>query len=111
MRGSLLSHIHGTYCKAGAVEPDTEESTCETIPADRSVKNCSYTLVDGDVYYRENSVMVRSKLSATAADRVKGMIRLRECVQQLIDLQLDEYTPDSALQLKGRGLFAAICSI
>ena len=64
------------------------------------MKNYSYTVVDGDVYYRENSCMVRPDLNATAEARVKGLVGLRECVQQLIDLQMDAATPDSAIQDK-----------
>src|SRR5699024_11561808 len=71
-----------------------------SIPADPNVKNYSYTVVDGDVYYRENSCMVRPDLNATAEARVKGLVGLRECVQQLIDLQMDAATPDSAIQDK-----------
>ena len=95
-----ITHIHGKYQRAEVAELDVEETAGETIPADPDVKNYSYTVVDGAVYYRENSVMVRSKLNATATARVKGMVKLRDCVQQLIDLQLDEYTPDSALRPK-----------
>ena len=81
--------VHGTYRVAEAAELEAEEADGEAIPADPGVKNFSYTVVDGTVYYRENSVMVKSKLNATATARVKGLIGLRECVRQLIDLQLD----------------------
>ena len=64
------------------------------------MKNFSYALVDGEVYFRENSVMVRPQLNNTARERVKGMIGLKDCVRQLIDLQMDEYSPDSAIQQK-----------
>ena len=76
------------------------EAIDTSIPADPNVKNYSYTVVDGDVYYRENSCMVRPDLNATAEARVKGLVGLRECVQQLIDLQMDAATPDSAIQDK-----------
>ena len=92
-----VSRIHGRYQAAEVAELESEETAGETIPADPAVKNFSYTVVDGTVYYRENSVMVKSKLNATATARVKGLIGLRECVHQLIDLQLDENVPDSAL--------------
>ena len=71
-----------------------------SIPADPSVKNYSYAIVDGEVYYRENSVMVKPHLTASAKERVKGMVELRDRVQQLIDMQMNEYTPDSAIQEK-----------
>ena len=61
-----------------------------TIPADPNVKNYSYAVVDGEVYYRENSVMVKPNLNATAKERVKGMAELRDCVHRLIDLQMWE---------------------
>ena len=73
-------------------------ATNHSFPADPNVKNYSYTVVDGAVYYRENSRMVRPDLNATAEARVKGLVGLRECVQQLIDLQMDAATPDSAIQ-------------
>jgi len=59
------------------------------------VKNYSYTVVDGEVYFRENSIMVRPELNATAKERIKGMVKLRDCVHTLIDLQLSEYTPET----------------
>lgn len=61
------------------------------------MKNYFYTVVDGSVYYQENSRMVRPDLNATAEERIKGMVALRDCVHQLIDLQMDAYTPDSAI--------------
>ena len=62
------------------------------------MKNYSYTVVDGAVYFRENSRMVRPDLNATAEARIKGMVRLRDCVQELIDLQMDAATPDSDIR-------------
>ena len=59
-----------------------------------NVKNYSYAIVDGQVYYRENSRMVRPDLNATAEARVKGLVGLRDCVQELIDLQMDAAVPD-----------------
>ena len=80
---------------------DDDAATIDaSIPADPSVKNYSYTVVDGAVYFRENSRMVRPDLNATAEARVKGLVGLRECVQQLIDLQMDAATSDSAIQDK-----------
>ena len=95
-----ITHIHGHYQAAETAELDAEEATGETIPADPNVKNYSYTVVDGAVYYRENSVMFKSKLNATATARVKGMVELRDCVHGLIDLQMRSGTPDIALQPK-----------
>ena len=60
------------------------------IPADPNVKNYSYTVVDGEVYFRENSIMVKPRLNATATARVIGMVELRDCVNRLIDLQMDD---------------------
>ena len=92
-------HIHGQYQPAElAVVEDNDEDA--TLPADPDVKNYSFTVVDGEVYYRENSVMVRQKLNKTAKERLKGLVRLRTCVRELIDLQMDEYTPDDALRPK-----------
>ena len=92
-------HIHGSYQPAEpAVEKDNDEDAA--IPADPGVKNYSFAVVGGEVYYRENSVMLRQKLNKTSKERVKGLVKLRTCVRELIDLQMDEYTPDSALQPK-----------
>ena len=92
-----IQHITGTYQEAELPDLGDGEAIDTSIPADPDVKNFSYTLVDGDVYYRENSRMVKPQLNATAMERVKGMIGLRECVRQLIDLQMDAYTPDAAI--------------
>ena len=95
-----VKYIRGTYQEAELPELGEGEAIDTSIPADPNVKNYSYTVVDGDVYYRENSCMVRPDLNATAEARVKGLVGLRECVQQLIDLQMDGATPDSAIQDK-----------
>ena len=95
-----VKYIRGTYQEAELPELGEDEAIDTSIPADPNVKNYSYTVVDGDVYYRENSRMVRPNLNATAEARVKGLVGLRECVQQLIDLQMDAATPDSAIQDK-----------
>ena len=92
-----MEFIRGTYQKAVPAEPD-KSTPADTLPADDSVKNYSFTLVDGEVYYRENSMMKKAELNATAEKRVKGMIKLRDCVQKLIALQMDEYIPDSAIK-------------
>ena len=95
-----VKYIRGTYQEAELPELGEGEAIDTSIPANPNVKNYSYTVVDGDVYYRENSRMVRPDLNATAEARVKGLVGLRECVQQLIDLQMDAATPDSAIQDK-----------
>lgn len=96
-----MKNIQGTY-KAAEL-PTLEESTevsKVSIPADPNVKNYSYAVVDGDVYYRQNSIMVKTEVNATAKERIKGMVGLRDCVNELIDLQLDELTTDSEISEK-----------
>ena len=95
-----VKYIRGTYQEAELPELGEGEAIDTSIPADPNVKNYSYTVVDGTVYYRENSRMVRPDLNATAEARVKGMVELRDCVQQLIDLQMDAATPDSEIHEK-----------
>lgn len=95
-----VKYIRGTYQEAELPELGEGEAIDTSIPADPNVKNYSYTVVDGTVYFRENSRMVRPDLNVTAEARVKGLVGLRECVQQLIDLQMDAATPDSVIQDK-----------
>ena len=95
-----VKYIRGTYQEAELPELGEGEAIDTSIPADPNVKNYSYTVVDGAVYFRENSRMVRPDLNATAEARVKGMVRLRDCVQELIDLQMDAATPDSEIREK-----------
>ncbi|MCQ5034669.1 SNF2-related protein [Coprococcus sp. DFI.6.81] len=95
-----VKYIHGTYQEAELPELGKGEAIDTSIPADPDVKNYSYAIVDGQVYYRENSRMVRPDLNATAEARVKGLVGLRDCVQELIDLQMDAAVPDSAIQEK-----------
>ena len=95
-----VKYIRGTYQEAELPELGEGEAIDISIPADPNVKNYSYTVVDGAVYFRENSRMVRPDLNATAEARVKGLVGLRECVQQLIDLQMDAATLDSVIQDK-----------
>ena len=92
-----VSHIHGEYREAAPPELDENigEMEITSIPADPDVKNYSYAIVDGEVYYRENSVMVKPNLTATAKERVTAMIGLRDCVRELIDLQMDEFTTEN----------------
>ena len=95
-----VKYIRGTYQEAELPELGEGEAIDTSIPADPNVKNYSYTVVDGAVYFRENSRMVRPNLNATAEARIKGMVRLRDCVQELIDLQMDAATPDSDIREK-----------
>ena len=95
-----MQHIQGTYQEVDLPELGEGEAIDTSIPADPNVKNYSYTVVDGAVYFRENSRMVQPDLNATAEARVKGLVGLRECVQQFIDLQMDAATPDSAIRDK-----------
>ena len=93
-----VQHIGGIYQAAELPGLGEEDQIQDTIPADPDVKNYSYTLVDGEVYYRENSVMVKPNLNATAKERVKGMIELRDCVQLLISQQMDGVISDMTIQ-------------
>ena len=70
----------------------------ESIPADPNVKNFSYTIVDGEVYYRQNSIMTKPDLNATAKERAKGMVELRDCVQKLIGQQMDGFISDDTIR-------------
>ena len=93
-----MQHIQGRYTEAELPELGEGEDIDTSLPADPDVKNYSYTVVDGAVYYRENSRMVRPDLNATAEARIKGLVELRECVQRLIDLEMDAAMPDAAIQ-------------
>ena len=94
-----VQHIEGQYTAAEVDAPDIaeEETTRRTLPADPDVKNFSYTVVDGEVFYRENSVMTQVELSDTAKGRVTGMVELRQIVNELIDQQLNDY-PDEDIK-------------
>lgn len=107
-----ISHIKGRITEAELPDLGEGEEIDASIPADPNVKNYSYTIVEGEVYYRENSRMVKPDLNATARERVKGMVELRECVQDLIFYQMDNY-PDEAIirqQAKLNGLYDAFTS-
>lgn len=94
-----VSRINGSYKEATHVE--LEETISETtLPAASNVKNYSFTLINNEVYYRENNKMTKPELNITAKNRVKGLINLRDCVHNLINLQMDEYTPDNAITQK-----------
>ena len=93
-----VQHIHGTYQEAALPELGEGEGIDDSLPVDPDVKNYSYTVVDGAVYFRENSRMVRPDLNATAEARIKGLVGLRDCVQQLIDLEMDAAAPEADIQ-------------
>ena len=95
-----IGHIHGTYQEAALPDLGDDEAIDESIPADPDVRNFSYTVLDGTVYYRENSRMVKPHLNQTAQERVKGMIALRDQVRKLIDAQLDEHGDGEIEQLQ-----------
>ena len=85
---AAVRNIDGEYKRIEVSEMDINEG--RTIPANPDVRNFSYALVNGQVYYRENSVMTRPVLNQTTQERIKGMIELRDCVRKLIDLQLTD---------------------
>ena len=103
-----VQHIEGQYTAAEVDAPDIaeEETTRRTLPADPDVKNFSYTVVDGEVFYRENSVMTQVELSDTAKGRVTGMVELRQIVNDLIQQQLEDY-PDEDIKATQERLNAA----
>ena len=94
-----VKHIDGQYTAVEAVAPDVTDADVErkTLLADPAVKNFSYTVVDGEVYYRENSIMEQIELSDNAKGRVAGMVELRQIVNELIDQQLNDF-PDSDIK-------------
>ena len=94
-----VQHIEGQYAEVEVETPDIADAENEKhiLPADPDVKNFSYTVVDGEVFYRENSVMTQVELSDTAKGRVTGMVELRQIVNQLIQEQLDDY-PDEDIK-------------
>ena len=98
-----IQNIGGKYESAELPDLGENETIQDTIPADPNVKNYSYAVVDGEVYYRENSVMVKPSLNATAKERVKGMAELRDCVHRLIDLQMWE-SDDSSIRAEQQKL-------
>ena len=94
-----IQHIEGQFTEVEVETPDIADAENERhiLPADPDVKNFSYTVVDGEVYYRENSVMTQVELSDTAKGRVTGMVELRQIVNELIDQQLNDY-PDADIK-------------
>ena len=103
-----VQHIEGQYTEVEVETPDIADAENEKhiLPADPDVKNFSYTVVDGEVFYRENSVMTQVELSDTAKGRVTGMVELRQIVNDLIDQQLNDY-PDEDIKATQERLNAA----
>ena len=102
-----VQHIEGQYVEVEVETPDVADAEVErkTLPADPDVKNFSYAVVDGEVYYRENSIMTQVELSDNAKGRVDGMVELRQIVNELIDQQLD--FPDEDIKASQAKLNAA----
>ena len=88
-----IANIHAKITEPEQLE-EAEENIGESIPADPNVRNFSFTVVDGDIYYRENSVMHKVELSVTAENRIKGMVKIRDCTRKLIEYQLEGYSDD-----------------
>lgn len=103
-----VQHIEGKYTEVEVETPDIADAENEKhiLPADPDVKNFSYTVVDGEVFYRENSVMTQVELSDTAKGRVTGMVELRQIVNELIQQQLEDY-PDADIKATQERLNAA----
>ena len=103
-----VQHIEGNYTAVEIAAPDVAdvEAQRKTLPADPTVKNFSYTVVDGEIYYRENSIMTQVELSDNAKGRVTGMVELRQIVNELIDQQLNDY-PDEDIKATQAKLNAA----
>ena len=103
-----VQHIEGQYTTAeiAALDVADAEAQRKTLPADPTVKNFSYTVVDGDIYYRENSIMTQIELSDNAKGRVAGMVELRQIVNELIDQQLNDF-PDEVIKESQAKLNAA----
>ena len=103
---SAMAHINGRYEAVERVNTELDEGAPDVLPADPGVKNFSYTVVDGEVYYRENSVMASVNLNGDAKERVKGMVELRGLVNELIVYQLEDF-PDADIAAKQAELNAA----
>ena len=88
---NAIANIHAEIAEPEQFE-EAEEGIIESIPADPNVRNFSFAVVDGDIYYRENSVMHKVELSVTAESRIKGMVKIRDCTRKLIEYQLEGYS-------------------
>ena len=93
-----IRNIRGTYAEAELPDLGEDETIVETVPADPNVRNFSYTVVDGELYYRQNSIMTKPDFNATAKERAKGMVELRDCVQKLISEQMDGFISDETIR-------------
>ena len=93
-----IRNIRGTYAEAELPDLGEDETIVETVPADPNVRNFSYTVVDGELYYRQNSIMTKPDFNATAKERAKGMVELRDCVQKLISQQMDGFISDDTIR-------------
>ena len=103
-----VQHIEGNYTAVEIAAPDVADAEAQrkTLPADPTVKNFSYTVVDGEIYYRENSIMTQIELSDNAKGRVAGMVELRQIVYELIQQQLNDF-PDEDIKASQAKLNAA----
>ena len=103
-----VQHIEGNYTAVEIAAPDVADAEAQrkTLPADPTVKNFSYTVADGEIYYRENSIMTQIELSDNAKGRVAGMVELRQIVNELIDQQLNDF-PDEDIKASQAKLNAA----
>ena len=103
-----VQHIEGNYTAVEIAAPDVADAEAQrkTLPADPTVKNFSYTVVDGEIYYRENSIMTQIELSNNAKGRVAGMVELRQIVNELIQQQLNDF-PDEDIKASQAKLNAA----
>ena len=99
-----VQHIEGQYTEVEVETPDIADAENEKhiLPADPDVKNFSYTVVDGEVFYRENSVMTQVELSDTAKGRVTGMVELRQIVNDLIDQQLNDFSDEDIKETQAK---------
>ena len=104
----VVQHIEGNYTAVEIAAPDVADAEAQrkTLPADPTVKNFSYTVVDGEIYYRENSIMTQIELSDNAKGRVAGMVELRQIVNELIQQQLNDF-PDEDIKASQAKLNAA----
>ena len=96
-----IRNIHGTITELELSDTELEEDVV-SIPADPDVKNFSFTVVNEEVYYRENSVMNRMELPAMTAERVKGMVKIRDVTNELIQCQMEEGSDEQITKLQGK---------
>ena len=98
-----MANIHGSITEYEREDDELSNPPAESIPADPDVRNFSFTVVDGQIYYRENSRMNKMEVSVTAANRIKGMVKIRDCTRRLIKYQLEGY-PDHLIEQEQRTL-------